>query len=511
MKYIQIPKTITYKDLAQKCSLSPNSYRVVLLKNRNSIPIIKLLEEAPVKGKEVGSEAYVNKSPYFFMRTQAVSDANFILEFNLDSFVPIKEKDFQNAYKNNPNKLVKVGDIFYVKGGNVGAVGIADRDFKAIFSSHIFKLKINKELRYYVFAILKNQFSKAQMLNLPIGAIGGLDTFKLEYFEEITIPFPVQKNKAEIIEFVSLLTKAVIRKEAEVERKYNGIMNLIDEEFKENQKGNEFVYYPPSLEDLQEGGRLDAGMFCWDYKEKQFMIENYAHGAENIFNYGFDFKRGQNLQVSQIGRSIYTDEYKPNFYKLIRPLNLSDFGTVEKYEYLGNPRKLQTVNGGEILFSAEGTIGKFHVFVDVDKKTITNIHGLIIFRKHRKNDLESVFLGLFLGYLRVVGILDYISVGGQGGSLAQKYWKYVKIPKFPHSKKEELAKYYHNPPDYDKNKLNFREFEREDLKITKKSGIIQLDTQIKVIKEELDRIVQKIVLDEEVLVSFNFLKSLIRH
>jgi len=508
MKYIQIPKTITYENLAQKGSLSPSNYKMVLLKNKNIIPIIELLEEkkGPIKGKEVGSEAYVNNSPYFFMRTQAISDTNFVLKFNCDSFVPIKKKDFEDAYKNNSNKLVKAGDIFYVKGGNVGAVGIAYSGLNAIFSSHLFKLMIKEELRYYVFAFLKNQISKAQMLNLPIGAIEGLDTFKSEYFERIVIPFPNQANKDEIIKYVSLLTKAVIRKEAEIKKKYKKIVDLIDKELKQNQKPSKFTYNMPLLRDFEETIRLDVGMFCKDYKEKQFIIENYTRGAKNIFDFGFDFKRGQNLQVSQIGKSIYTDKYKTNFYKLIRPLNLSDYGIPEKYEYLGNPRKLQTLNKGEILFSAEGTIGKFCVFIDIDDRTITNVHGITIFRKEKKDDIESIFLGLFLGYLRLKSILDYISVGGQGGSLAQKYWKYIKIPNFSRSKKEEIAKYYYNPTNHNEKKLNLINFENEDVKVTADSGIWQLDKQIKQIKQKLDTILHGIIMDEYIQVSFDFLK-----
>lgn len=317
---------------------------------------------------------------------------------------------------------------------------------------------------------------------------------------------PIHKD-GEVINFVSLLTKAIIRKEAEIKKKYRKFIDLIDKELKQNQKPSKFTYNMSLLRDLEETIRLDAGIFCEDYKEKQFIIENYTHGAKNIFDFGFDFKRGQNLQVSQIGRSIYTEKYKPNFYKLIRPLNLSDYGTVEKYEYLGNPRKLQTLNKGEILFSAEGTIGKFCVFIDIDDKTITNIHGITIFRKDKEDDIESIFLGLILGHLRSKDILDYISVGGQGGSLAQKYWEYIKIPNFPRSKKEEIAKYYYNLTKYNEEKLNLINFENEDIKVTTESGIWQLDKQIKQIKQKLDEILYKIVMDEIVQISFEFFKN----
>jgi hypothetical protein len=116
-------------------------------------------------------------------------------------------------------------------------------------------------------------------------------------------------------------------------------------------------------------------------------------------------------------------------------------------------------------------------------------------------------LGLFLGYLRLKGILDYISVGGQGGSLAQKYWKYIKIPNFPPSKKEEIAKYYYNPTNYNKDKLNLIDFENEEKRITANSGIWQLNKQIKQIKQKLDAILHKIIMDENVQISFEFLRD----
>ena len=482
---------------------------MVVLKTRNVVPVVDVLEEEPVRGREVGSGAYVSSSPYAFMRTQAISDASFILGFHSDSFVPIKKKDFENAYRNTARKLVREGDIFYAKGGNVGGVGIAHEDFHAVFSSHVLKLKIREELKYYVFAVLKNEFSKAQMSNLPIGAIEGLDTFKSEYFRRMLIPFPNRQAEDRVTRFVSLLTKAVVRKEAEIIKKYTKALGLVDAELRENQKSeSKFLYHMPVLRDLERTARLDAGMFCEDYKQKQFAVDNYIHGAKDIFDLGFDFRRGQNLQISQIGRSVYAEDYRPNFYKLIRPLNLSDYGTAARYEYLGNPRKLQTLKRGEILFSAEGTIGKFCAFVHVDDKTLTNIHGITIFRKDKKeDDVESIFLALFLGYLRSMGILQSIAVGGQGGSLAQRYWKHIKIPSFPRAVQVEIARYYDNPVDYDEGTLSLAEFEQEDLRITSEAGIWQLDGQIKQMKEALDAILHKIIMDEGVEISFDFLKT----
>lgn len=496
--YIQIPKTITYKDLLKKrYILSAKNYQSISIQNKNLKRIKELVIEKPQIGREVGSFSYVNKSPFYFLRTKALQTSFFLPVLNnTECAVPILPKAFKDFE-------LRKGDILLAKDANVGDASYLNTDLpNFMISSGIVKLRFSEEVRFYIFAFMKSNFFRNQ-IDLMISRGATLKHAKTLWLDAV-IPFPNQKNKEEVMNFVSILTKAIIRKESEIKEKYNKIMWLIDEELKKNQKLNKFAYVMPNLKNLQETLRLDAGIFCKDYKEKQFLIENYIYGTDNIFN-DFDFKRGQNLQVSQIGKSIYSEEYKPGFYKLVRPLNLSDFGTVEKYEYLGNSKKLQTIDKGEILLSAEGTIGKFCVFIDVDDKTITNIHGIIISKKNKKDNVESIFLGLFLGYLRNLGVLDYISVGGQGGSLAQRYWNYIKIPRFPRGKKEELAQYYYKPVNYNPNKLNVENFEAEDIKITKEAGIWQLDKQIKQIKQKLNEIFHKIIMDEEVKISFNFL------
>jgi len=493
---------ITYKDLREKASLSSCSYKIILFKNKNIKSIRELLlEEKPQNGKEIGSFSYTSKSKFYFIRTKALQPNYFLPILNdIQCAVPI----FPSAFKDFD---LRKGDILISKDANIGESGYLDEDLpNFMISGGLVRLRFPVDIRYYIFAFMKSKFFKSQIDYLT-GSKGATIRHAKTSWLNAVIPFPSQQNKDEIIEYVSLLTKAVIRKEREIKKKYEKIMSLIDKELKQNQKPNKFIYKLPLFKDFQETYRLDTGIFCEDYKRKQFTIENYIHGAKNIFDSGFTFKRGQNLQVSQIGRSIYSEEYKPNFYKLIRPLNLTDYGTVEKYEYLGNRKKLQTLNKGDILFSAEGTIGKFCVFIDVDDKTITNIHGIIISRKnHRDNDnIETIFLGLFLGYLRSIAILDYIAVGGQGGSLAKKYLDQIKIPNFPIEKKEEITRYYYNPVNYEKDKLNLSEFEEEDTRITTEAGIIQLDKQIKAIKQRIDEVLYNIAMDMEVNISFDFL------
>ncbi|MGB3072865.1 MAG: restriction endonuclease subunit S, partial [Candidatus Moraniibacteriota bacterium] len=235
--------------------------------------------------------------------------------------------------------------------------------------------------------------------------------------------------------------------------------------------------------------------------------KNYIRGAGTIEDWGFEISRGQNLQVSAIGNSIYSKQKKEKFYTLVRPTNLSDFGTVIKYEYLGNSRELAPISEGDIIFSAEGSVGKCMMFSNPRERTLTNIHGIVLNKKDH-NKIESAFVCCFLRYLRNLGILDHISVGGQGGSLAMKYWKEIKIPFFSEEKQKEIAGYYYNPiNDYRVEDESFEQIEKRDLQLNEAVGILQLDEQVKLLKEKTQTIVDTIINGKDVTIDFSFIDS----
>jgi len=463
-EYIIIPEKINSKDLFSKKSLSASDYHSLDMQNKNFI-FVKDLIQKPISGKEVGSKEYIRKSNKFFIRTKALTKESYLLDYWSEAITPIKPQAFID-------KKLKEGDILLSKDSNIGEVIILEKDLPDYSISGGLKILRAKKDKHYLFAFLKTDFFKDQILLMtPRGA-----TMKhaKELWLEAKIPYPNQKNSQEVIKYIEKLVKERIKKESDLRKNYFDILNSIKDELDNNQKNKTFSYSLPLIDDLKRELRFDAGMFCEDYKREQFKIENYKHGSNDIFTLGFDFRRGQNLQVSQIGRSIYRNKEKPNFYKMVRPLNLSDFGTVANYEYLGSQKDLQKINEGEIVFSAEGSIGKFCVFIDVDDRTITNIHGITIYR-NKKDKIESAFLGLILGYLRNVEVLDYISVGGQGGSLAQMYWKNIKIPNFPRLLKEDLSKRYYE-------------------------GVLKLDKEIGEIQKKVENCLNSIIHNREVII-----------
>lgn len=497
MKYILTPSKLSFCDLNKKNSFSAHNYNEFCIKNKN-ISLLKdlIITEYLQKGKEVGSSSYIYKSNYFFIRTKALQENYFLptLE-DEECIIPILPNRFLSMD-------LKEGDILISKDGNIGEVAYLNQSMSNFMvCGGIYRIRIPENIRFYVLAFLKNIFFKEQICNMTSKAATIQHAKKI--WLNAKIPFPNQENKDEIIEYISILTEAALKRESEIKRKHSKIIKIIYEELIDNQKEQEFLYTKPSISALETNYRIDAGFYCEDLLKEQFLIENYQHGFISFESSDFNYKRGQNLQVSQIGQSLYSTEEKSNFYKLIRPISLTNFGTVEKYEYLGNPKDLQQIKRGEIIFSAEGSIGKFHVFIDVDIRTITNIHGITIYPQKEENDIESIFLGCFLSYLRDRGVLDYLSVGGQGGSLAQNYWKYLKFPNFPKRKKEEIAKEYYNPTDKDVD-LTINSFSEKDQLLITQSGILELDKQMKIIKKRVAECVHKIVMDENIDIDLNF-------
>ena len=257
----------------------------------------------------------------------------------------------------------------------------------------------------------------------------------------------------------------------------------------------------PTYSEVKEIGRLDSKPYCEAYKREIFKIKNYQGGCQTIEEIGFAMSRGQNLQVSSIGESIYSDTYHPGFYTLMLPKFLSKFGTCEKIKYLGNPHALKTLNVGDLIFGAEGfEKGRSIVVVESSSKTITNIHGITIRQVTHGNLTDAVFVKCFLDYLRSCGLIDMLAVGGNGGSLAQKYWGLIPFPKFPQSLKEKVARLYHNEEaNYDAVHITDSNFEAKNTAFDKIAGICELDKIVKRLKSILDSAIERIAADELVV------------
>ena len=101
-----------------------------------------------------------------------------------------------------------------------------------------------------------------------------------------------------------------------------------------------------------------------------------------------------------------------------------------------------------------------------------------------------------IDWFRENNIIDAYSVGGNGGSFSTKYWKILHFPLFDDAKQEEIAKLYYNQSDtYLNHILNFdiKKYENIDLIVNKNSGILDLDIQIKTIKNIINNIIKNLI------------------
>ena len=429
---------VKYNDIIKnKFVLSPHQLQLMEYFNKNAFKLKDLLSRKLNKkdnGIDIGSNNYMKNSNYRFFKTRVANKDNYIVDLSSNGSF-----EFMN-YNAFINQNLKSGDILMSKDSNIGECCILDQDYpNVMIASAFYKLPLEKN-KYYIFSFMKTQHFKNQLdLMVPRGAtIRHAGT----RFLDCSIPFPNGADSIKIVSKVEDIVKEIIDMEKQIKMNENKIFDLIEQELKNNSYISK--YNLPKYNKIFDRNRIDAGYYCKEFNDINSLIKNYNNGYSNLNDFGYTISRGQNLQVSCIGKSIESSKYQKGFYKIVKPTNLSDYGTVTSYSYLGNKNDLSLLKNGDIVFSAEGTIGKCAMFSNIDKeKVITNIHGIIL-NKLNHNIIESGFVCCFLRYLRKIGYFDYLSVGGQGGSLAMKYWDDVIIPNFPEKLMRKISELYCN-------------------------------------------------------------------
>lgn len=496
--YIDTPLSISISSILEKdYTLSSSQYKELLTPNK-TFKFVRDFLSRPLKrsdlGSEVGSISYIGQSPNYFLRTKALQAHTYLPEITSETALPILPKAFINTN-------LKEGDLLISKDSNIGEIVILDKDYPNYMTSGaIYKLPV-KENKYYLLAFVKHQIFREQLdFMVPKGAtIRHAKTM----FLDCKIPLP-NKKANETIQFVELLTKAIINKEKLIKERHEAVINCIENELKQNQKSNKFKFEYPSINEIENIGRFDTNLYRENFKIIDFTIKNYKLGYQTIFDFGFTLSRGQNLQVSNIGTSIYSTKHYDNFYTLMLPKFLSKYGTVDTVEYLGNAKDLKTLKKGDLIFGAEGfEKGRSIVIIEEKDKTITNIHGITI-QQEEHNVTKAIFIKCCLDYLRNKGLIDLFAVGGNGGSLAQKYWDYIPFPKFTDDKQNEIAKFYHNDNiTYNVANCTLDNFLQTDTAYNDKAGIYELDKTAKLLKEKLNQAIDDIINDKEVKIKFD--------
>lgn len=458
--------------ISNNYSLSPSNYNIINEGKAERVKLKDLLDrplEKKDNGSDVGFSAYLSQSDCYFMRAKSL-DSKFFTPMPFgEAVVPMNKKFFQ---KYN----LKKGDILISKDSNIGECVILSKDMPNFMPcGALYRLPLSKNKLYVLAMIKSSDFRKQLDKIVPIGATIRHAGKK---FLECTIPFPIN-NRENTIKTVEDIVSQIVEIEQLIVDKDNQIFDKILSELVIGYNENvDSVYSKTNFSEIVASTRLDAGYYSPMAKKQKAMLANYQNGCQTLEMMGYTIKRGQNLQISNIGKSIYSDTFREGYYTVIKPTNFSDYGTVESFEYLGNKNRLITLNDGDIVFSGEGTVGKCVLFTDTEEKWITNIHGIVL-HKDNSTIIESAFVACFLRFLRKWGYYEHFTVGGQGGSLGKNYWDAIVIPNMPQQVKDEIANLYLT----------------KDARIKQydKMGIIQLDKRKKALEAKLSSLIAEIV------------------
>lgn len=351
--------------------------------------------------------------------------------------------------------------------------------------------RVTKE---YIFAILRTDFFIEQILSFQNrGMYPRLDKDTINF---VHIPLPRSSKE---LEYISLLQKVAINKEREIREKSEKIDDIIGTEIG-GSTDHSFVYSFPLVGDLREVGRLDTGPYTSSYKTIESKIKNYKSGSSSLDELGYTIGRGQNLQISNIGISVYSESKIDSFYRLLLSKYFTDWMTVENYEYIGNPKKLKTINKGDIIFSCRGDLGRIFISCEQMTDTITNIDNVHI--RNEEATLENkIFIGAFLNYLRKVDYLSQISVGGSGADSFTKYhFDMIKIPNFSGVLQKKIANLYYNTditisksPSVSGSDV----FIKNNSAWNEVAGISQLDSSAKSVRTTLVRAIDNIIYNKQ--------------
>lgn len=375
-KYVHIPDVVNFQDVAnKKFNLSSSQYIKLVMPNKNYKYVRDFLCRKLLRtdlGVEVGSLSYIDKSPVRFIRTKALQAHSFLPELNKETALPIMPSEFV------PMNL-KEGDLLISKDSNIGEIVILDKDYPdCMLSGAIYKLPVKDEWRYYLLAFIKADIFREQLdFMVPKGAtIRHAKTM----FLDCKIPLP-NVNAENVVRYISLLTQAIINKEKLIRQRHADILQLIEKELTENQKPNIFSYHLPRLNDVKEIGRLDTSIYGEMFLRQRHLLTNYKYdycGFLSLNNSNILISRGQNLQESNIGKSIYTTNHIKGYYTLCLSKHFTQFQTLTKFLYLGNKLSLKTIKEGEIIFSCRGEMGRSLIFCEHIENTITNIDNVHI-------------------------------------------------------------------------------------------------------------------------------------
>ena len=484
--YIEKPANIKNFDFVnRRSSLCPKDYRKLFAEN-TEIKKISDLIKGNFQGQEIGSEAYLTRSNYRFLKTVNITEAYIINETSIEYCKPLSEK--------HPKK----GNLLIVKdgaGNGLGEVCYYQLDNKNecdSISSGVLVIDVKKENRFYVLGILKCQHFKDFInLNTPEGStIRHSKKIALNY----GVPFPTLKNHqfpSHIFEYVSLMVQNIINKEEEVKKKQTKINSTIDEELINNQL-SKYKHKATTINEIKNNAvRFDTGMYSNEYKHHRNLINNYKYG---FFNISLEnFKSGSTPDIR-----IFS---KKALLKWVTPTDIKDEGFFTPTENINMPSS-NNLDKSSILFINRTSKGKKGEYVGIacyyDHSYYGDgHHNQGIYKVEDYSETKKQFIVAFTNATIMRKICGYTSQGTKMKEMKMNNFSELIFPSFPDKKQNEIAIEYYNALPTN-SILTLNNYLTKESSRNSKLGIFQLNLEILSLKEKLALVIDKIIKEEPI-------------
>ena len=468
---------IYYKDIEQNnYSFSAKMYETHDFKYEKSKKLNDFIILPLQKGVEVGSDAYISNKKFKFIRTSNILDKSNLVD----------EKS-----------CIGIPEIYFVKDGNLGNVAFLDKDLENCMISSGINILTCKH-PYYVYAILQHElFKKNFEYSVTTGST-------ISHAKDIYLDFdiPLPKNNTEnSISFVESLMKSIIQKERLIEEKIINLNQYISKLLNfngfDNIKNNYATY-----KDLINIKRLDAGYYSNNAIYIRELIESYQNGY--IFIPSKNIKGGNTPKVRS--ESITTSLK----YKWITPSSIDDNGmnsNICSIDFNGknNINTDTTLIINRTSKKLDGLSGKYVGIASFyDFSFFEEGHhnqGFYRLENYDKTDLITIVV--LLNHPIYREYFGEISIGSKMKEIKKYNLTEIPFPKFSDEIKNKINKLYYNEIkwNYNSNTENFKSYDKN---WSKDAGIYDLYLILIQQKEFLNKIVESIYNNENIIPKYSF-------
>jgi len=484
--YIHKPLSIKKSEIFSKNKIfAPSRHKQLIIKN-SSVETLSSLVELGTTSLNIKK----NKGCYQYIE---IGDINAIT--GDISYKTVKSIDISSA---SVSKIQKDDILISTVRTYLGGIGIVTSTDKNLVATKalIVLRKMKKDiLKYYLFGILRSKFFIDQVSMILNASM--YPRMEKEYFDRLIIPFPTQKhndNPKGVEKLVSLITQNIIDKEEQIKFKNRLIDSQIEKELNENQKSKALQYSYPKLSELKKENRLDTGLYEKSYKLNYSLIESYSNG---YFQIPVEkFKSGSTPKVRIFNGTKYD-------YRWVTPTDIEDVGFYNPIDKISMPTSYN-LKKDAILFINRTSRGKKGEYVGIScfydyEYYGQGHHNQGIYRVENFSKSEKLFIVAFMNSTIMRKICGNATIGSKMKEMKSYDFSKLIFPSFPKEKQKEIVKSYYNKVDKLTN-ISLDNYLTEHKKRNQKLGVFQLNMEIFDLKEKLENLVDKIVMNEKIII-----------